>query len=69
MHKSKFTIFSCRQLSPENHQLFLKNNLQIIDVDLLSYQYLANETTKNVLLNNTNPLVFTSQHAVKAVVQ
>jgi uroporphyrinogen-III synthase len=69
MHKPKFTIFSCRQLSLENHQLFFKNNLHIIDVDLLTYQYLADETIKNVLLHNINPLVFTSQHAVKAVVQ
>jgi uroporphyrinogen-III synthase len=67
MSKQQFTIFSSRKLSTENKQLFTNHDLQIIDVDLLVYEYLNNEQIKNALLLNSNPLVFTSQQAVKSV--
>ncbi len=64
MNQNQIHIASCRKLKIANTQKAIESGIQIDDIDLLQIDYSKEIQTHN---QNFDAVVFTSQHAVKAI--
>lgn len=62
-------IVAARKMDSGLKQTALQHQLYIEDLDFLVFRYNDNEKIVQQIANNEQPWVFTSQHAVKALVQ
>lgn len=69
MIENKIHIVSTRKIEADLKQMASEKNIIISDFDFLNYEFIQSQEIIQVLSNNTAPLIFTSQHAVKAILQ
>jgi len=69
MIENKIHIVSTRKIEADLKQMASEKNIIISDFDFLNYEYIQSQDIINLLSINTAPLIFTSQHAVKAIIQ
>jgi uroporphyrinogen-III synthase len=61
-------IISTRKMNEQDKQQALSHGFLIADQDFLSFDYLSNDPLADAVKNMPQACVFTSQHAVKAVI-
>ena len=69
MIENKIHIVSTRKIEAYLKQMAFEKNIIISDFDFLNYEYIQSQDIIQVLSINTAPLIFTSQNAVKAILQ
>ena len=69
MIENKIHIVSTRKIEADLKQMASEKNIIISDFDFLNYEYIQSQDIINLLSDNTAPLIFSSQHAVKAILQ
>lgn len=62
-------IICTRKMNELDKQEAKRHGFLIVDQDFLSFDYLSDKNIAQVVENGLQPFVFTSQHAVKAVVE
>lgn len=62
-------IVATRKISEDIKNKVTQYNINIIDYDFLSFTYFVNEFLGEILINFKTPIIFTSKHAITAVLK